>query len=115
MTTPLPRRQTSDDKKAFELRLDDTPQVELRHVNLAEFRTYTAWQERYAPPSIRKLNPFVAAAEQATRYGRQVAALSPFATPDMVNVFAAWQGFIAQFEGNVREVLTRTFWQAYHS
>lgn len=60
------------------------------------------------------MGPFVAAAEQATRYARQIAVLD-VNSPDKLRVFNAWQAFISQFSGNNREVLSRTFWQAYYS
>jgi hypothetical protein len=59
---------------------------------------------------------FSQAAEQATRYGWQLAYLNiQFAEENFGAVWEAWIAFIEQFQGNVREVLTRTFWQAYNS
>lgn len=115
----------SDDKMAFELRLDDRPQPELR--------TYQPWRERYAAPIIRRPNPFIAAADQVMRYGRQLSNIDwnlrmsaaveqggnidaeIFQRSGYMAVWEAYENFIAQFDGNVREVLTRTFWQAYHA
>lgn len=68
------------------------------------------WRERYM-----RRGPFVAAADQAVRYGRQMAVLNPQSTHDAQRIFNAWLAFISQFRGNVREVLTRTFWEAFYA
>lgn len=62
------------------------------------------------------IKKFVAAADQATRYGRQCAVLNTeYTERDFGRVFDAWLIFLGQFNGQVREVLSRTFWQAYNS
>lgn len=83
-----------------------------------DIRSYIPWRDRFAPPYLRMKGTFVAAADQATRYGRQMASMNTVPTEtngNSLRVFYAWQHFISQFEGNTREVLTRTFWQAFYS
>jgi len=99
-------------------------------VDTSGFKAYTAWRDRYAPPVIRIRGSFIAAADQVTRYGRQLGAMDwqirygaaggddPHTALVQVGYFTVWdafQRFMDQFEGSNREVLTRTFWQAYHS
>jgi hypothetical protein len=81
------------------------------------------WSTRFIP---RPKGWVLAAADQVTRYGRQLADIerqmmvlyAGIEHPlwrDRNGVFDAWLAFIGQFHGNNREVLTRTFWQAYYS
>lgn len=78
--------------------------------------TYTPWRERYAPPIVRMKGAFVAAADQATRYGRQCAMLNTAQYErEFIQVFDAWLMFLGQFRQDLREVLSRTFWQAYNA
>lgn len=74
---------------------------------------------------------FTAAAEQVTRYGRQLSFIDwnlrmqanergdidaeTLQNSGYMGVWKAYQTFIAQFNSSVSEVLTRTFWQAYYS
>ena len=108
--------------------------MELENMHVNQFPAYVSWRERYAPPIVRMKGAFLAGADQATHYARQLAWLdtnimftavdSP--EPDLQSwnrfmenrsaVWRAWLHFIDQFErAMVREVLTRTFWQAYYS
>lgn len=91
----------------------------------AEFRSYQAWRERYAPPIIRMRGPFIAAVDQATRYGRQIGDIDAqhawlsgghyTLIEHRSQIWEAWCHFVNQFNSNVREVLTRTFWSAYYA
>lgn len=91
---------------------------------------YTPWRERFASPQVRRPNQFVAAADQVVRYGRQLSHIEwnirwSAGRGDEVSEIhyhsafqALWDSFdqfISQFPGALREVLTRTFWQAYNS
>jgi len=78
--------------------------------------SYVPWRERYAPPIIRMRGSFVAAADQAARYGRQCAELNAMEHERSFGaVFDAWLAFLSQFNSSLREVLSRTFWQAYNA
>lgn len=93
---------------------------------------YTPWRERFAPPQVRRPNQFVAAADQVVRYGRQLCNIEwnvrvasaehgmtmeeeIYQRSGYAEVWAAYAAFLSQFQGSTREVLSRTFWQAYHS
>ena len=89
--------------------------TEFEYLTPANFKTYTTWRQRYAPPIVRMKGSFVCAADQVTRYARQLADMNDASHASFHAVWEAFWQFIEQFDGNNREVLTRTFWRAYNS